>query len=188
ANNLLAHGVARATLKESLPQVLALRSFDLLLEQLLAEERLQRCHELFATPGWQPQVSPLQAEQLQKLLIHFELQGCQVANLNQVVADLSLTQTEVEPLIVYLLAEGKLERLTTESYLAKSAYAQALSHLCAHFSASTELSLAQYRDLIGGGRKLAQALLEHFDGCKYTRRQGDIRLAWNLPDSEQGCN
>ena len=28
---------------------------------------------------------------------------------------------------------------------------------------------------------LTQALLEHFDGCKYTRRDGDVRVAWDLP-------
>jgi len=179
--NLLAHGVARATLKESLPQALALRSFDLLLEQLIAEERLKKVNDLLAPPDWHPQVSAQQAVQLSKLLDQFEQQGCQVASLNQVIEDLKLNQNEVEPLIAYLVGEGDLVRLSSESYLAKSAYALAVKCLVKYFGEAAELSLAQYRDLFGGGRKLAQALLEHFDGCKYTRRQGDIRLAWNLP-------
>ena len=42
------------------------------------------------------------------------------------------------------------------------------------------INLAQYRDLLQTSRKYAQALLEHFDSCKYTRRLGDERVAWKL--------
>jgi selenocysteine-specific elongation factor len=181
----LAHGVARATLKEGLPQVLALRSFDLLLEQLLVEKRLQRVNELLAPPDWRPLVSPRQAEQLEQLRTHFEQQGLQVVSLNQVIEDLKLAPSEVEPLVAYLSDNGDLVRLSSENLVAKSAYALAVARLMEHFSHSEELSLARYRDLIGGGRRLAQALLEHFDSCKYTRRQGDVRLAWNLPSAQK---
>jgi len=179
--NPLAQGIARATLKVGLPPVLALKSFDLLLENLLAAKRLQVSSDLFAPPGWQPEVSDSQSELLEKILQQFERQGLQVANLNQTLADLGLDAPSVEPLIAYLLGQGELVRLSSESLLARSAYALAQERLCDHFATAETLSLAEYRDLIGGGRKLAQALLEQFDGCKYTRRQGDIRLAWNLP-------
>ncbi len=181
ALNPLAQGIARATLKVGLPAVLALKSFDLLLENLLSAGRLQVIGDLFSTPGWQPQVSAKQKELLQQILQRFEQQGLQVANLNQTLEDLGLDALAVEPLLAYLLGQGALVRLSTESLLSSSAYEIALQKLCSHFATEEGLGLAQYRDLIGCSRKLAQALLEQFDGCKYTRRQGDIRLAWNLP-------
>ncbi len=186
AENPLAHGIARATLKEGLPQALALRSFDLLLNDLQREGRLQARGDLLALPDWKPQVSARQDELLQRIRQRFEQQGLQVANRNQVLEDLRLNPTEAEPLITYLLDEGELVKLNSENLLAKAAYRQALSSLCEYFAVEEELTLAQYRDLIGGGRKLAQALLEYFDACKYTRRQGDSRVAWNLPVSGQG--
>ncbi len=177
----LAQGIARATLKVGLPSVLALKSFDLLLDNLLTAERLQVKAEMFSPPGWQPQVTTEQAELLKQILQKFEQQGLQVANLNQTLEDLGLTTASVETLITYLLGQGDLIRLSTESLLAKSAYETALDKLCDYFVHEDSLSLAGYRDLIGCSRKLAQALLEQFDSHKYTRRQGDVRLAWNLP-------
>jgi selenocysteine-specific elongation factor len=180
--NPLALGIARATLKEGLPACLALKSFDLLLENLLQSQRLQVITDLFSPPGWEPQVSAEQAKFLGLILQRFEQQGLQVANLNQTLEDLGLNPASVENLVAYLVGQGSLVRLSTESYVARSAYDEALATLCTHFATDETLSLAQYRDLIGGSRKLAQALLEQFDGSKYTRRQGDIRMSWNLPD------
>jgi len=179
--NPLAQGIARATLKVVLPSALALKSFDLLLEHLLATGRMKMVADLFSPPAWQPQVSPAQVELLRQIVQHFEQQGLQVANLNQTLEDLGLDSTSVESLIAYLQGQGELVRLNSESLVARSAYEIALEELSTHFASEEGLSLAQFRDLIGGSRKLAQALLEHFDGCKYTRRQGDVRLAWNLP-------
>ncbi len=179
--NPLAQGIARATLKVGLPAALALKSFDLLLEELVSAGRLQVVAGLYSPPGWQPRVSDKQAELLQHILQRFEQQGLQVANLNQTLEDLGIDAASVEALIAYLLGQGELVRLSSESLLARPAYESALERLCRHFASEETLSLAQYRDLIGGSRKLAQALLEQFDSCKYTRRQGDIRLSWNLP-------
>ena len=38
------------------------------------------------------------------------------------------------------------------------------------------VTIAQLRDELGTSRKFAQALLEHFDGAKVTRRVGDTHL------------
>jgi selenocysteine-specific elongation factor len=38
------------------------------------------------------------------------------------------------------------------------------------------VTLAQLRDELGTSRKFAQALLEHFDGAKVTRRVGDAHV------------
>ncbi len=184
AENPLAHGIARATLKESLPKALTLRSFDLLLDKLYAEGRLQRRGDLLAMPDWQPQVSDRQNKILRQLEQHFEQQGLQVANQNQVLEDLQLGALDADPLLAYLIGAGALVRLNSEHLLAKSAYQQALTCLRNHFAGADELTLAQYRDLIAGGRKLAQALLEYFDAAKFTRRQGDYRVVWNLPLKE----
>jgi selenocysteine-specific elongation factor len=38
------------------------------------------------------------------------------------------------------------------------------------------ITLAQFRDLLGVGRKAAQLYLERFDGDGLTRRVGDVRV------------
>ncbi|MBE9486330.1 MAG: SelB C-terminal domain-containing protein, partial [Chloroflexi bacterium] len=49
------------------------------------------------------------------------------------------------------------------------------------FQQQKSFTLAQFRDQLGSNRKMTQALLECFDSCKYTRRAGEERVAWNLP-------
>jgi selenocysteine-specific elongation factor len=180
----LAQGIGRATLKEGLPAVLALRSFDLLIEQLQQQNRLVAHGELLAPPGWQPRVSAEQAVQLEQIQTVFEHDGLAAANINHCLGQLGYEYSEVEGLIAYLVGQGRLVRLNSESYLAFSAYQRAVRQLKQMFAEQPEVSLAAYRDRIDGGRRLAQALLEHFDGLKYTRRQGDVRLAWQLPEEE----
>ena len=182
--NPLAQGIGRATLKEGLPAVLALRSFDLLVEQLQQQNRLVASGDLLAPPEWQPQVSAAQAVQLEQIQAVFERDGLAVANLNHCLGQLGYDYSEVEGLIAYLVGQGRLMRLNSESYLARSAYQRAVAQLQQMFAEQAEISLAAYRDRIDGGRRLAQALLEHFDGLKYTRRQGDVRLAWKLPPED----
>ena len=61
-------------------------------------------------------------------------------------------------------------------------YREALTKLIELFQQQETLTLAQYRDQLGSGRKLTQALLELFDSCKYTRRVGEQRVVWQLPE------
>lgn len=184
ADNPLAHGVARATLKETLPPTVALKGFDLMVAALLDAQQLQKCGELLAPSGWQPQVTSEQQQLLERILTHYSQQGLQAPNWNQVCEDLALTAVQAEPLAAYLIAEGELVRLGSDYLLTAAAYRDAQLALVESFAAQPELSLAAYRDRIGVGRKLAQTLLEHFDARKFTRRQGDVRLAWQLPGLE----
>ena len=45
-----------------------------------------------------------------------------------------------------------------------------------HIEQHGAITLAQTRDLIGTSRKYAQALLEHLDRLRITRRVGDERV------------
>ena len=59
-------------------------------------------------------------------------------------------------------------------------HADALAHARARILARLEgegsITIAQLRDELGTSRKFAQALLEHFDGEKLTRRVGDAHV------------
>jgi selenocysteine-specific elongation factor len=48
------------------------------------------------------------------------------------------------------------------------------------------ITLATFRDLFGTSRKYAQAVLEHFDQQKLTRRAGDERRKFLAPQRGQG--
>jgi selenocysteine-specific elongation factor len=76
----------------------------------------------------------------------------------------------------FLEREGRLVRLGDGLAVGVPAYEDAKRILLAECEAAGSITLARFRDLIGGGRKQAQLLLERFDADGLTRRVGDERV------------
>jgi selenocysteine-specific elongation factor len=70
----------------------------------------------------------------------------------------------------YLEAQGRLVRLGDGSAVSRDAYERAAAVL------SDGITLGQFRDALGVGRKVAQLYLERFDADGLTRRVGDARV------------
>jgi hypothetical protein len=87
-------------------------------------------------------------------------------------AQLGLEPVKVEdaPLARFLENEGRLVRVGDGYAISPQAYEQARSVL------ADGITLAQFRDALGVGRKTAQMLLERFDADGVTRRVGDARV------------
>jgi len=87
-------------------------------------------------------------------------------------AQLGLEPVKVEdaPLARFLENDGRLVRVGDGYAISPQAYEQARSVL------EDGITLAQFRDALGVGRKTAQMLLERFDADGVTRRVGDARV------------
>ena len=181
ADNPLLHGIPRATLKGRLPEALATKGFEILLQEAVDAGQLMVRADLVATPDWQPVPSEKQQRLLERLEGAFKRGGMQVKNRNETLESLDLEGHDPDPLFLWLTVEKRLIRLNPESYIHHECYREALAKLVTHLGKHARVSLAEFRDVIGSNRKLTQALMEHFDGCKYTRRDGDERVAWDLP-------
>ena len=59
-----------------------------------------------------------------------------------------------------------------------AAYDQMVKKVTAYIRAHGKVTLAEVRDLFQTSRKYTQALLEHMDGEKVTRRVGDERVLY----------
>src|SRR5581483_11578474 len=89
-----------------------------------------------------------------------------------VVPELGLEPVKVEDaaLARFLENDGRLVRVGDGYAISQQAYEQARSVL------ADGITLAQFRDALGVGRKTAQMLLERFDADGVTRRVGDARV------------
>jgi selenocysteine-specific elongation factor len=85
-------------------------------------------------------------------------------------------RVEDKELAAFLEREGKLVRVGDGLAVATPAYEHAKSLLVEECDLKGSITLARFRDLIGGGRKQAQLLLERFDADGITRRVGDERV------------
>jgi hypothetical protein len=87
-------------------------------------------------------------------------------------AELGLEPVKVEDaaLARYLEDAGRLVRVGDGFAISRAAYEQAREMLV------DGITLAQFRDALGVGRKTAQLYLERFDADRVTRRVGDARV------------
>ena len=78
--------------------------------------------------------------------------------------------------VIELLLGDRLVRVNQETVFHQKALDKAKFALLEHFEKNDEITLAQFRDLLGTSRKFAVALLEFFDQARITMRQGDNRI------------
>jgi selenocysteine-specific elongation factor len=84
-----------------------------------------------------------------------------------------------EPDVLRLLVEGRQVVKVAEGVVfASETYDEMVARLTAHIRANGKVTLAEARDMFHTSRKYAQALLEHLDGEKITRRIGDERVLY----------
>lgn len=178
----LRHGMPRATLQTRLSERLAPKSFDVLLQRVIAQGALEQRGELVATPAWRPQPSAAEQQALERIARHFQTAGLAVKNTTEVLAQLGLAGIDSDAYLSYLVMEGELVRLNQESLLHRDSFRRAEQLLIDILAQQEAFSLAEFRDRLGSGRKLTQALLELFDTRKYTRRVGEKRVAWQVPE------
>ena len=98
--------------------------------------------------------------------------GAREAAARELEASLGVDPVRVEDaaLARHLEHEGRLVRLGDGYAVSRDAYEQARGAL------HDRISLAEFRDALGVGRKAAQLYLERFDADGVTRRVGDVRV------------
>jgi selenocysteine-specific elongation factor len=71
---------------------------------------------------------------------------------------------------------GEITKVTDGVYFAPEAWQRLVVETLALIDRHGSVTLSQFRDHFGTSRKYAQAVLEHLDQLRYTRRVGDDRL------------
>ncbi len=79
-------------------------------------------------------------------------------------------------LLAALIEQGKLVKVSDTVLFSSDAYQVMKQTVVAHLQKEGRITLAQVRDLFQTSRKYAQALLEHLDDQRVTRRVGDERV------------
>jgi hypothetical protein len=91
-------------------------------------------------------------------------------------AGVHATKVEDDELARFLEASGRLVRLGEGYAIGVGAFEVARDVVVVECSAEGGITLAQFRDLVGTGRRDAQLLLERLDADGVTRRVGERRV------------
>ena len=81
-----------------------------------------------------------------------------------------------DDLLGLLIDRGDVVRVGDGIVFAAEAYNEMVARITERLRADGPLTLAEARDMLGTSRRYAQALLEHLDSRKITRRVGDARV------------
>jgi selenocysteine-specific elongation factor len=84
-----------------------------------------------------------------------------------------------EPDLLNLLIEQRrVVRVASDVVFAAPVYDEVVAKVLSRIRSQGQITLAEVRDIFQTSRKYAQALLEHLDGKKITRRVGDVRVLY----------
>jgi selenocysteine-specific elongation factor len=81
-----------------------------------------------------------------------------------------------DDLLAYLEDQAKIVRVAEGVAFSATAYQEMTGRIVAHLREHKTITLGEVRDMFATSRKYAQALLEHMDGQRITRRTGDTRV------------
>jgi selenocysteine-specific elongation factor len=101
--------------------------------------------------------------------------------------DAELTAEERDALAA-LRAAGRAVRVGRALHFHPEALARIRARVVALLDAEGSLSLAGLRDELGSSRRFAQALLEHFDAERLTRRAGEVHVLRRRREAERDAN
>jgi selenocysteine-specific elongation factor len=149
------------------------------LSSLAAEGRLRTGTGGWLLPDFHPAPTPAQREALERLRRRFRGAGMGVPVLEELEAELTrelaLTAKDVKMLLAHLVEHGELQPID-DAYVWKETVDRCRQALVDHLAASDEgITVAGFRDLVEGNRKICLLLLGLYDREGITRREGDLR-------------
>ena len=159
----LRRGVSKEELRSRLG--LESRAFEQVATLLAQRSELKEAAGSVSLPGHEPRPDAAQEERARQLLAALRSQPFSPPSLD---GD--------DDLLSYLEDRGDIVWVAEGIVFAAEAYREMVQRVVAHLQERRTVTLAQVRDLLGTSRKYAQALLEHMDEQRLTRRVGDERV------------
>ncbi len=142
------------------------RLFSLALGEWTRAGAIEDRGQVVSPPGWSPALAP--ADQRQA--------DAWVESLRASPYSPPTDGRPPEDLVAYLANVGRVVDVGAGVVFDTEAYRQMVRRVVAHMGERGKITLAEVRDLFGTSRRYAQALLEHLDQQRITRRVGDERL------------
>jgi selenocysteine-specific elongation factor len=109
----------------------------------------------------------LSGEEKKRVLDALEKKGFQAPPRGELAAELKMNERQVSDILKLMDKGGSAKRM--------GAYERMMELLRKHFGAKDEMTVAEFRDLLGTTRKYALPLLEFLDASRVTLRVGDVR-------------
>lgn len=147
-----------------------------LLDGLIKEGKVSRRDNLFHLSSHRPMVKGVDKEIEDGVLGLFAGRGFAPLREGEVYQAIpSYKRGDVERVFDGLVKRGILVKVTGDSFLSSETLEKARAQLVNLVRKRGRVKVAEFRDALGCGRKLAIEILEYFDKERFTLRQGEFR-------------
>jgi selenocysteine-specific elongation factor len=175
-DNPLASGISKEQLREQLGLSLPKDVFAAALDRLSGENKLRVSGELVALAGRTVTMKDDEAESKSTIEKAFAAAGLKVPALKDVLAGVKVDKVRAQKIVVLLLREGTLVKLSDDLVFHRDALGGLKKSLAVQKVKSEKLDVARFKEMTGISRKYAIPLLEWLDRERVTRRVGDARV------------
>jgi selenocysteine-specific elongation factor len=173
--NPLRLGMAKEELRSRVLNQVPSRVFVTLLMLLESDEKLRNVGNVVALPDFKIALNQEQDRLYRAIKERYETSGFEPPGKTELQTEYNKSK-DLLPVLDLLLEEQYLVRLTEEMYYPKHILEKTEQMIYQWFEQNSEISLAEFRDLIQSSRKYALVLIEYFDSQKVTQRQGEKRV------------
>lgn len=174
--NPLHAGMKVAELRQKLLKNTDQAVADAILAALAREGKIRAVADRYALADFAVHLTKRQSAIREKLLQTYRKAGLEVPGLDEVIASFPpAEQGDCRQVVESLVSGGGLVMLTPQLCLHSQVYAQVCDKTRDFMAEHQELTLAEFRDLLGTSRKYALAVLEYYDKNKILKKDGDVR-------------
>ncbi|MCI0469543.1 MAG: SelB C-terminal domain-containing protein, partial [Nitrospirae bacterium] len=131
--------------------------------------------EILRLKGFKVALSTVNEDAKGKIVSLLEKDGFQPPSKSELSEKLTISDREINDLLIILTKEGSLVKINDMIYLGRGQYDKMIALLKGFFSSRQEMTVAEFRDILGTTRKYALPFLEYLDSKRVTLRVGDVR-------------
>jgi selenocysteine-specific elongation factor len=175
--NPLLPGISREDLRSNLGRRVRAETFRTVLEELVAQKKLELQGEIVKRAGSTITLEPEEARAKEQIETAFAGAGLTVPAVKEVLGKLPVETKRAERILQMLLRDKNLVRITPELIFHRDVLANLKQLLSTYKQTKGErISVPVFKELTGITRKYAIPLLEYLDRERVTRRAGDERV------------
>ena len=174
--NPLHAGMKVAELRQKLFKATDQAIADAILASMALEGKIKAVADRYALADFSVHLTKRQNNIREKLLQIYRKAGLEVPGLDEVYADFPANeQNDCKQVVESMVSGGDLVLLTPHLCIHRQVYDDICRKTKDFMAEHPELTLAEFRDLLGTSRKYALAVLEYYDKNKILKKDGDIR-------------
>ncbi|MHB1381500.1 MAG: selenocysteine-specific translation elongation factor [Thermoleophilia bacterium] len=152
------------------------RDFQALLAHLVSQGVITMKKQLFTLATAEARLSDEQRSLSGRIVAALEAAGMSPPSATELAKATGAKGNDFKIVIKHLAESGEVARIKPDLFFAPPPLEQARQAVIDHCRENGQITLAEFRDLIGASRKFAQALMEYFDRDGLTRRIEDYRV------------